>query len=212
MDGTENRDLVRLVQYGSQLDPAAMWCLAGEDFYLDEAGQVTAVWDTFPRHNTRNDDNDNQGSDDRSEPVSWNLVHFCRGVGGLLFRPRRFREFWYNQTAYHESCYWHDDRWVAFQMERLGVDRKVLHLPRRNNMVAHKHSHFLSSRGRSMLHGRRLGALSGLTKLNAKLESDQTCTKAWIRHHNETFSTAQARYQKHESRNTLHQFTGKDTV
>jgi hypothetical protein len=188
------RDLVQLVQYGNQLDPTAMWCLAGEDFSVDEAGQVTAAWDTFPRHNTSHMIHDNDHDDD-SEPVSWNLVHFCRGVGGLLFRPRHFREFWYNQTAYHESCYWDDDRWVSFQMERLGVERKALQLPRRNQIVAHTYSRLLSRR-RGMLHGRRLGALSGLTKLNAKLESDQTCTKAWILHHNETFPTAQAaRYQ-----------------
>jgi hypothetical protein len=188
------RDLVQLVQYSNELDAAAMWCLAGEDFLVDEAGQVTATWDTFPRHNASNTIRNDDHHDDDSEQVSWNLVHFCRGVGGLLFRPRHFREFWYNQTAYHESCYWDDDRWVGFQMERLGVDRKALHLLPRRNMVAHTYSRFLSRRG-TMLHGRRLGALSGLTKLNAKLESDQTCTKAWIRHHNETFPTAQARYQ-----------------
>lgn len=191
------RDLVQLVQYGTLLDPTAMWCLAGEDFSIDEAGQVSAVWDTFPRHNTSHMIHNDYDNNDNSEGVSWNLVHFCRGVGGLLFRPRQFRDFWYNQTAYHESCYWDDDRWVAFQMERMGVDRKALHLPRRNT-VAHTYTYarLLSRRRASMnLYGRRLGALSGLTKLNAKLESDKTCTKAWIRHHNETFPTAQALYQ-----------------
>jgi hypothetical protein len=187
------RDLVQLVQYGKQLDPAAMWCLAGEDFFVDDAGQVTAVWDTFPRHNTSNDIN-NDVHDDDNERLSWNLVHFCRGVGGILFRPRQFREFWYNQTAYHKSCYWDDDRWVGFQMERLGVDRKALHLPTRRKAVPHLYSRLLRRRA---IHGRRLGALSGLTKLNAKLESDQTCTKAWMLNHNETFPTAQARYQQH---------------
>jgi hypothetical protein len=192
---TPVRDLVQLVHYSNQLDPAAMWCLAGEDFFVNEAGQVTAAWDTFPRHNTT-DMIRNDHDVENSERVSWNLVHFCRGVGGLLFRPRQFREFWYNQTAYHESCYWDDDRWVAFQMERLGVDRKALHLLPRRNMVAHAYSHLFSRRHRAMnFHGRRLGAISGLTKLNAKLESDQTCTKAWIQHHNETFPTAKARYQ-----------------
>jgi hypothetical protein len=170
-------DLVQLVRHGSQLDPAAMWCLAGEDFSVNEAGQVTPAWDTFPRHNSTST------SGDEHERVSWNLVHFCRGVGGLLFRPRQFRDFWYNQTAYHESCYWDDDRWVAFQMERMGIERKALHLPPRVVDM-------MPWGQRRVMHGRRLGALSGLTKLNAKLQSDQTCTKAWIFHHNESFPTA----------------------
>jgi hypothetical protein len=180
------RDLVQLVEYAQALDQAAMWCLQGEDFAVESSTtayndsnitttlvNIKAVWDTFPMHKT----DDNTG-------VTWNLVHFCRGVGGVVFRPRQLVNFWYNNTAYHESCNWDDDRWVSFQMEQLGVQRKALHLVHRDVWTTKAPSK------RSPPHGRRLGSLSGLTKLNAKLHSDQTCTKAWLKRHNTSFPTA----------------------
>lgn len=158
------RNLVQLVQQSQRLDVDAMWCLQGEDFRIDAHGNVTDAWDVYTEHVA------DQG-------VSWNEVDFCRGVGGVLFKPRHFDGFWYNQSSYHESCVWDDDRWVGFQMERLGSARKGLHLP--HNKV----------RGRGRFH-RRLGALSGLRTLNQKLESQQTCTKAWLDRHPEAFPTA----------------------
>ena len=115
MMGALPKDLVALFHAARFLDPSAMWCLQGENFVV-EYGRVKPAWDTFPSHFTND--------------LEWNLVHFCRGVGGLLFKPHQFGGFWYNQSEYHESCFWDDDRWVGYQMERLGVPLKVVHAPK----------------------------------------------------------------------------------
>jgi hypothetical protein len=78
--GSKDKDLVALFHAARKVDADAMWCLQGENFWV-ENGMVKPKWDTFPLH--------------RSRAVEWNLVHFCRGVGGLLFKPKQFTDFWY---------------------------------------------------------------------------------------------------------------------
>jgi hypothetical protein len=80
MIGNKDKDLVTLFHAAHKVDNDAMWCLQGENFWV-ENGLVKPKWDTFPLHRTR--------------AVEWNLVHFCRGVGGLLFKPKQFVNFWY---------------------------------------------------------------------------------------------------------------------
>lgn len=80
MIGHKDKDLVTLFHAARKVDADAMWCLQGENFWV-ENGVVKPKWDTFPLH--------------RSHNVEWNLVHFCRGVGGLLFKPKQFADFWY---------------------------------------------------------------------------------------------------------------------
>jgi hypothetical protein len=89
MIGNKDKDLVTLFHAAQKVDNDAMWCLQGENFWV-ENGLVKPKWDTFPLH--------------RSHAVAWNLVHFCRGVGGLLFKPKQFVNFWYkyeNTKAVH---------------------------------------------------------------------------------------------------------------
>jgi hypothetical protein len=80
MIGNKDKDLVTLFHAAQKVDNDAMWCLQGENFWVED-GLVKPKWDTFPLH--------------RSHAVEWNLVHFCRGVGGLLFKPKQFVNFWY---------------------------------------------------------------------------------------------------------------------
>jgi hypothetical protein len=172
-------DLTRLLYASSVLDGNAMWCHQGENFCWNAStNQTKSVWDTFPL----------QATGGRN---TWNLVHFCRGVGGLLFSPKHFINFWWNQTAYHESCFWDDDRWVSFQMERQGIDMKVIHDTEQYNV-----SSLLSPQRRETVyqpqrqlnsHHRRLGSLTLVTE---KLESARTCPAAWLNQHPETYPTA----------------------
>jgi hypothetical protein len=192
-NGPDTRDLLHLVHNSQKVDPDAVWCLQGEDFSVNEASNtVEASWDTFPLHTS-----DKRGS------IRWNQVHFCRATGGVLVKPRHFQGFQYNQTSYHPSCFWDDDRWIGFQMERLGTPLKVLQ-PERNREDSVKDSLLWQRRRLGALSGltelntrlqsqqtrRRLGALSGLTELNTRLQSQQTCTLAWMAQHPESFPTA----------------------
>jgi len=111
------KDLVLLFFAARQMDANAIWCFQGEDFLVD-GDQVTPVWDTFPAHTWKN-------AEDLQ--YEWNQCHFCRGVGGMLFKPKHFVDFWYNQSEYHASCFFDDDRWVSYQMDRQGFPLKVIH-------------------------------------------------------------------------------------
>jgi hypothetical protein len=84
MIGSKPKDLVALFHAARFLDKEAMWCLQGENF-LVENGVVAPKWDTFPSQWTMG--------------LEWNLVHFCRGVGGLLFKPKQFKSFWYKYAT-----------------------------------------------------------------------------------------------------------------
>ena len=104
-------DNVRLLVTASlQVDPSAVWCNYGEDFAYYQ-GKSSNVWGT------------NQGVFEKNGTLKWKPVHICRGVKGLLVQPRFFLDFWYNQTDYHESCFWDDDRWTSFQFERMNISR-----------------------------------------------------------------------------------------
>jgi hypothetical protein len=123
------------------------------------------------------------------------LSPFLGGVGGLLFQPKHFLDFWWNQTDYHESCFWDDDRWVSFQMERQGIAMKVIHdteeynvsslLLSSSSMRAAKQQQQQQLQVNS--HHRRLGSLTLVTE---KLESARTCPIAWLNQHPETYPTA----------------------
>ena len=112
-----DKDLAVLFFAAEHIDTTAMWCFQGENFYVDDQNRVHSAWDTF------------NATEDPRYKLWYNQCHFCRGVGGLLFKVKHFKDFWWNQTAYHESCFWDDDRWVSFQMERQGILMKVLHAP-----------------------------------------------------------------------------------
>ena len=108
MIGKPVKDLLLLFYVARVLDTRAMWCFQGENFIVgkdpNEQKRVKSAWDTFPSHTSTTVGN---------YSLDWNLVHFCRGVGGMLFKPKHFQHFWYNQSEYHESCFWDDDRWVS---------------------------------------------------------------------------------------------------
>lgn len=123
----------------------------------------------------------------------------------------------HSQSEYHESCFWDDDRWVGYQMERVGVPLKVVH-PNATHLMdlslvvdrkpldgADPLSHrrrlrrtdYVSPIGNVTLpdprhsptvrQRRRLGSLTEITN---RLKSDQTCPLAWLEHHPDAFPTA----------------------
>lgn len=93
------KDLALLFFAARQMDANAIWCFQGEDFLVD-GDKVTPVWDTYPAQTWQNAA--------QSLQYEWNQCHFCRGVGGMLFKPKHFVDFWYNQSEYHASCFFDD--------------------------------------------------------------------------------------------------------
>jgi len=183
-------DLAELVKLSQRLDADSLWCFQGENFRINSGGQVQVAWDTFELQ-----------LDPQLEGISWNKAHFCRATSGVLFKPKFFRDFWFNQTAYHDSCLWDDDRWVSFQMERLNVSRKVLHSPPRLQDTTSWWSFLSRHDRRLLLQPTQPGLLRSkgtpnhapaerLTLLNKRLKSDQTCTQAWLKSHPDSFPTA----------------------
>jgi hypothetical protein len=175
------RDIIHLVHAARNLDESAMWCNQGENFAMNEFLQVRPNWDLFPRTLAAGN-------------YSWNHVHFCRGVGGMLFKPKHFVDFWYNQSEYHESCFWDDDRWVSYQLERQGFPLKVVHVPEAPTDSATPNSKETRTRyskaGNKKSSHRRLGSL---TEKNFALQSDQMCPVAWLTKHSDAYPTARVR-------------------
>ncbi|GKY98774.1 hypothetical protein MPSEU_000833600 [Mayamaea pseudoterrestris] len=138
-----HHDLALLYLAAESIDRRAMWCWQGENFVIDNENVVHPAWDTFALHqvtrladnehaaasvgNIKDDASINSNNNATASSLAYNECHFCRGVGGLVFKPLHFRDFWWNQSDYHESCFWDDDRWVSYQMERQHVPLKVLH-------------------------------------------------------------------------------------
>jgi hypothetical protein len=174
-----NRDIIHLVYASRHLDESAMWCNQGENFAMNEFLQVRPNWDLFPITPAAGN-------------YSWNHVHFCRGVGGMLFKPKHFVDFWYNQSEYHESCFWDDDRWVSYQLERQGFPLKVVHVPkaRTESVVPSNYEMRYSTAGIVKSSHRRLGSL---TERNFALQSDQMCPVAWLTKHPDAYPTARVR-------------------
>ena len=123
-------DLALLFLAADKIDPSAVWCWQGENFQVDDNNVVHAAWDTYPLQAVSAWVNEPQPLPQDASALaslSLNQCHFCRGVGGLAFKPLHFQDFWWNQSDYHESCFWDDDRWVSYQVDRQGFPLKVLH-------------------------------------------------------------------------------------
>jgi hypothetical protein len=180
-DFNHTRDIIHLIHASRHLDESAMWCNQGENFAMNEFQQVRPDWGLFPVTPQGN--------------YSWNHVHFCRGVGGMLFKPKHFVDFWYNQSEYHESCFWDDDRWVSYQMERQGFPLKVVHVPKTpiaSAMASSSKTGNITASNEKSSH-RRLGSL---TEKNKSLKSDEMCPIAWLTKHPDTYPTARVRSGK----------------
>jgi hypothetical protein len=191
------RDIIHLIHASRHLDESAVWCNQGENFIMNEFQQVKPDWDLFPSIPVDVEGIKSYGYS------SWNHVHFCRGVGGLLFKPKHFVDFWYNQSEYHESCFWDDDRWVSYQMERQGFPLKVIHVPIKtptppiefDSVMANFSSRTDVDTSTANISNeksshRRLGSL---TEVNQFLQSDQTCPVAWLTKHPDTYPTARVK-------------------
>jgi hypothetical protein len=197
--------LLYLLVASAHVDAHAVWCLQGENFVVDNQNHVTPKWDTYPAHV------------DAATHLSWNKCHFCRAVHGLLFVPGMFADFWYNQSDYHESCFWDDDRWVSYQMERQRIPRKVARAADSSSRTSSSYYVALLTRDRQNIsslmtivdsahNGTRRGniepplqpaqqqhrRLGSLTQVTNHLKSDQTCPLAWLSHHPDAFPTARA--------------------
>jgi hypothetical protein len=129
-----NRDLIHLLFASHHIDPDAMWCHQGGNFEMNKFNQVRPSWDIFPSeryyNKKKNNYHDHEFANPHAYSYTWNHVHLCRAVAGLLFTPKHFSNFWYNQTSYHESCFWDDDRWMSYQVTRQGFPINVVHATR----------------------------------------------------------------------------------
>jgi hypothetical protein len=179
------RDIIHLIYASRHLDESAMWCNQGENFAMNEFLQVRPNWDLFPLTPAAGN-------------YFWNHVHFCRGVGGMLFKPKHFVDFWYNQSEYHESCFWDDDRWVSYQMERQGFPLKVVHVPKApiESATAASSSEKGDSTGTATNEKSSHRRLGSLTDKNFALQSDQMCPVAWLTKHPNAYPTARVRSGK----------------
>jgi hypothetical protein len=184
------RDLTHLVYASRMIDQEAVWCHQGEDFLVNQYNQVQEVWDTFPLEMTPSAamTTTTMGKNRSSSTSSWCRVDFCRATGGLLFKPKHFANFWWNQTAYHESCFWDDDRWVSYQMERQNFPLKAFHAPDEEDLATWRRRRNTEDEEsvveRRLYHGRRLGSL---TKVTNKMKSHETCPLAWLKLHPEAY-------------------------
>jgi hypothetical protein len=174
------RDLTHLVYAARLVDTDAVWCHQGEDFLVNQYDQVKEVWDSYPLEIT-------SSTTTGKNSTSWCRVDFCRATGGLLFKPKHFENFWWNQTAYHESCFWDDDRWVSYQMERQKFPLKAIHEPDQEDLATWRRRNIEEEEienAERLYHGRRLGSL---TKVTNKMKSHETCPLAWLKQHPEAY-------------------------
>jgi hypothetical protein len=172
-DRVEIANIPRLVNASLTVDPDAVWCNIGQDFAYHQ-NAVKTIWHSYKAV--------------RETTFQWNAVHMCRGVKGLLVQPRFFADFWYNQTDYHESCFWDDDRWTSFQFERQHIARKEVHpLLWKDSYEEPQKRHVTVT---ATIRGRR--QLGTLSSVNDKLKPEKTCAPAWLNTHPETFPDARA--------------------
>lgn len=99
---------------------------------------------------------------DDEHGVAWERRTVFRAVSGVGYRRRFLDDVWMNATEYHEGCFWDDDHWLSFNMERKGILVK--------RIVEYENDH----------QRRRTGSLS---KINTKLNSKKMCTAAIMRRH-----------------------------
>ena len=179
--------LERLFQASHHVNTSSVWCNFGEDFLIDTYNRTKPAWDLNP---IEGDDNG----------TTWTRFAFCRAVHGVVYTPKHFENFWYNQTNYHASCFWDDDRWIGFQMERLGIEmRKLRKLNPKLGALSPQNQNqnpaASTTRGKtdgilksSPRQRRRLGSL---TAMNLQLSSDITCPTEWISRHPHAFPLSQ---------------------
>ena len=113
---------------------------------------------------------------DKEYEKSWNKVEIFRAVNGVAFRRKWLDDIWYNSTEYDLGCFWTDDHWFSFNMERQHVPIKLIH----DYQQSIKEQ---SEKGKQ----RRLGTL---TEVNNGLKSDPSCTIAIMEHHPEIWRAA----------------------
>lgn len=159
-------NIPRLVHASLFIDPDAVWCNFGHDMSYRQ-NKMSTEWHSYQAV--------------KATTLKWNHVHICRAVQGLLIQPRFFNNFWYNQTDYHESCFWDDDRWVSFQFERQNISRKEAHALSWND------SYVAPTSKRTATLRRRLGTLS---RMNLQVNPDKNCVPAWLNQHPESFPDA----------------------
>lgn len=150
----------QLVEY-SQFDPDSVWTIWGENILWNPNTDYWAVdyWrypliinDTFKK--------------------SWNKVEIFRAVNGVAFKRKWFDDLWYNSTDYNIGCFWTDDHWFSFNVERQGIEIKIIH--------DYDQSVREREERQQQQAKRRLGTL---TEVNSGLKSDPLCTIAVMKAH-----------------------------
>ncbi|ETO07068.1 hypothetical protein RFI_30323 [Reticulomyxa filosa] len=62
--------------------------------------------------------------------AEWNDIDICRGVKGILVKPKFFQEYFWNASEYFIGCWWDDDNFNSFNFERQGIARKEFRVKR----------------------------------------------------------------------------------
>ena len=101
----------------------------------------------------------------------WNEVEIFRAVNGVAIRRKWFDDIWYNATDYDLGCFWTDDHWFSFNMERQNVSIKLIH------------DYQQSIREQQSENNEKQRRLGTLTQVNNGLKSDPSCTIAIMKKH-----------------------------
>ncbi|ETO37007.1 hypothetical protein RFI_00054 [Reticulomyxa filosa] len=118
------------------VDGNAVWCGTGDDFGYYEHNQ-TAVMEW--RHDNKQvlepikvyeNSIEFDFIHDSNVLVEWNDIDICRGVNGMLVKPKFFQDYFWNASEYFIGCWWDDDNFNSFNFERQGVARKEFRVKR----------------------------------------------------------------------------------
>lgn len=151
-----NFTIQQLVEY-AHFDRNSVWTVWGENMVWNP---LTGYWAVdYWRYPLVIDD---------TFQKSWNTVEILRAVNGVAFRRKWFDDLWFNATDYHIGCFWTDDHWFSFNMERQGIGIKLIH------------DYEQSVKEREEKNQRRLGTL---TQVNNELNSDSQCTINIMKRH-----------------------------
>ena len=149
--------IAQLVEY-AEFDRESVWTIWGENIAWNPRSGFWGV--DYWRYPMVINDTFNK---------SWNRVEIFRAVNGVAFRRKWLDHLWFNSTDYHVGCFWTDDHWFSFNMERQGIEIKLIH----------DYDQAVRDREQKQ-EQRRLGTL---TQVNEGLKSDPLCTIAIMEKH-----------------------------
>eukprot|EP01084_Bolivina_argentea_P083121 150508_1 len=136
-------------------DPNSWWTMHGESVVFNVSKQeiIGRKWQTSPIE-----------YDDENE-IAWDIRTIFRATGGIAYKRKFLDNLWYNATEYYIGCFWDDDHWMSFNLNRKGIMIKIIQKYVRDHQSQRR---------------RRLGSL---TKINSKLNSPKLCPENIMKVH-----------------------------